>query len=145
MVVGFQGGPVFTMYRIVREYEKEQTFGKFQQLLDKRIVFEVDTLELPWKDNQRNISCIPEGEYLVRMVRFSKSFPYPHYEVLNVPDRSGIKIHRVNFVKDLRGCIGPGLGRVDIDMDGLSDVVRSTMALNSMIERLPKEFMLNIT
>ena len=26
-----------------------------------------DTLELPWKNNQRRISCIPEGEYKVRI------------------------------------------------------------------------------
>ena len=26
-----------------------------------------DTLENPWKDNQRNISCIPKGEYNVRL------------------------------------------------------------------------------
>ena len=26
-----------------------------------------DTLENPWLDNQRNISCIPEGEYKVRL------------------------------------------------------------------------------
>eukprot|EP01047_Picozoa_sp_COSAG01_P078385 COSAG01_NODE_14468_length_1450_cov_2.361954_1_plen_96_part_10 len=26
-----------------------------------------DTLELPYKDNQRSISCIPAGEYKVRL------------------------------------------------------------------------------
>ena len=31
-----------------------------------------DTLELPYRDNQRSISCIPAGEYKVRL-RYTRS------------------------------------------------------------------------
>jgi hypothetical protein len=33
------------------------------------------TIELPWNDNKRNISCIPEGTYEVEP-RFSKRFAH---------------------------------------------------------------------
>ena len=33
---------------------------------------------------------------------------YPAYELLDVPGRSLIKIHRANTMNDLLGCIGPG-------------------------------------
>ena len=56
------------------------------------------TFELPWKDNCRNISCIPAGTYtLVR--RRSPKFGNV-YLVQNVPDRSSILIHAGNFAGD---------------------------------------------
>lgn len=62
------------------------------------------TLELPWKDNAKNISCIPKGSYtLVR--HWSRKFPYIHLQLLDVPNRSGILIHAGNTPKDTSGCI----------------------------------------
>ena len=71
-----------------------------------------DTLENPWLDNQRNISCIPEGEYKVRLrlPRESASRDYLHLLVENVENRSYILFHRGNTAKDTRGCILVGLG-----------------------------------
>ena len=66
-----------------------------------------DTLELPWKDNQRSISCIPEGEYKVRLrlARESASRDYLHLLVQDVPNRDWILFHRGNSAKDTSGCI----------------------------------------
>jgi len=71
-----------------------------------------DTLENPWLDNQRNISCIPEGEYKVRLrlPRESATRDYVHLLVKDVENRSYILFHRGNTAKDTRGCILVGLG-----------------------------------
>tara|TARA_R100001163_G_scaffold64979_1_gene60607 strand:- start:411 stop:893 length:483 start_codon:yes stop_codon:yes gene_type:complete len=71
-----------------------------------------DTLENPWKGNQRNISCIPEGEYKVRirLARESATRDYLHLLVQDVPNRDWILFHRGNSAKDTSGCILVGLG-----------------------------------
>ena len=71
-----------------------------------------DTLENPWKDNQRNISCIPKGEYNVRLrlPRESATRDYIHLLVKEVPNRDWILFHRGNTAKDTRGCILVGQG-----------------------------------
>ena len=71
-----------------------------------------DTLENPWLDNQRNISCIPEGEYKVRLrlPRESGTRDYIHLLVKEVKDRDYILFHIGNTAKDTRGCILVGLG-----------------------------------
>ena len=71
-----------------------------------------DTLELPWKDNQRSISCIPEGVYKVRLrtARESATRDYLHLLVQDVPNRDWILFHRGNSAKDTSGCILVGLG-----------------------------------
>jgi hypothetical protein len=72
-----------------------------------------DTLENPWLDNQRNISCIPEGQYKVRLrlARESATRDYLHLLVQDVPNRSYILFHRGNTAKDTSGCILVGNGR----------------------------------
>jgi hypothetical protein len=62
------------------------------------------TLELPWRDNQQGISCIPEGDYQVVVDwSASKQKRLPH--VLNVPGRDGIRIHTGNYPHEIQGCI----------------------------------------
>ena len=64
------------------------------------------TIELPWKENQRRISCIPEGIYKVRK-RLSSKFKW-HLEVMNVKNRDLILFHPANnALKELNGCIAP--------------------------------------
>ena len=64
------------------------------------------TIELPWLGNQRRISCIPEGEYILQK-RFSPKFKW-HFLLMNVPGRSLILIHSANDAKlELLGCIAP--------------------------------------
>ena len=65
------------------------------------------TLERPWKENRRNISCIPNGRYLCTK-RFSIKFGLV-FEVQNVEGRGGILFHAGNIVPHSRGCILLGL------------------------------------
>ncbi len=71
------------------------------------------TTELPWRDNRRQVSCIPSGTYtcaIVNSPRFGRV-----YGVQNVPGRSHVLIHPANFGGDeslgwtteLQGCIAP--------------------------------------
>jgi hypothetical protein len=64
------------------------------------------TIELPWKQNERRVSCIPEGIYPLRK-RYSRKFGW-HIEVVNVKNRSLILIHPANnALLELNGCIAP--------------------------------------
>jgi len=71
-----------------------------------------DTLENPWKDNQRNISCIPAGKYKVdlRPARQSATRDYLHLILKDVPNRDWILVHRGNSAQDTSGCILVGKG-----------------------------------
>lgn len=72
-----------------------------------------DTLENPWIENQRSISCIPKGNYKVRLrlARESATRDYLHLLVQDVPNRDWILFHRGNTAKDTSGCILVGNGR----------------------------------
>jgi|TARA_R110002020_G_scaffold130543_1_gene292103 hypothetical protein len=75
--------------------------------------FFCDTLENPYINNERNISCIPAGQYKVRLrlARESATRDYLHLLVQEVPSRSYILFHRGNTAKDTRGCILVGQSR----------------------------------
>jgi len=68
---------------------------------------EMVTLEDAWRDNERQISCIPVGRYKVKRQK-SPRFGLT-YEVMNVPERSNILFHAGNTQKDTHGCILLGL------------------------------------
>ncbi len=88
---------IFKLIRIARLAD-----GVFGVLLDDGVPFCV-TLERPWLDNRRNVSCIPEGEHLCRRVnspKFGNTF-----EVTDVPFRSHILFHKGNLKEDTHGCI----------------------------------------
>lgn len=71
------------------------------------------TIERPWLDNQRRISCIPTGRYQLKP-RFSQKFKQ-HLILLNVPGRDLILIHPANdAMKELNGCIAPVTNLVGI-------------------------------
>mgnify|MGYP003582727801 FL=1 len=64
------------------------------------------TIELPWKENETKVSCIPEGEYVIRK-RYSRKYKW-HLEVMDVPSRKGILLHPANNAQsELKGCIAP--------------------------------------
>lgn len=78
--------------------------------------FIAHTLELPWLDNKKSVSCVPEGEYScrVRLARESGSRDYVHLLVESVKDRSYILFHRGNYPSDSRGCILTGTHRAQV-------------------------------
>lgn len=105
-------------------------------------LWECRTLELPWKDNQKRISCIPLGKYTV-IKRRSKKYGW-HFHITNVPNRALILTHNANFVRQLLGCVAVGLAHTDIDGDGLRDVTRSKATMKDLLKILPDEFELEI-
>lgn len=70
------------------------------------------TLERPWLDNKRRVSCIPVGEY-TGAVQFSPRFQTWLPELLDVPGRDQILIHAGNTADDTEGCILVGMERHD--------------------------------
>jgi hypothetical protein len=100
------------------------TFGKIQLSSGKIL----STLELPWKDNQRQISCIPAAIYQCDIVNSPKFGRV--YQVKNVPNRSHILIHAGNWTKDTLGCILVGMSNNDSQLFG------SRKALNLLMNEL---------
>jgi hypothetical protein len=85
---------------LVRIAQSEK--GTFGVLRDGAIPFAV-TCEEPWRDNAPTISCIPVGRYTcLRVVS-------PHFgdvfEVMNVPGRTHVLLHKGNTTDDTHGCI----------------------------------------
>ena len=64
------------------------------------------TIELPWRNNRRDVSCIPEGRYRLELYR-SRKFG-DCLAVKGVSRRYGVLIHPANdAATELRGCIAP--------------------------------------
>lgn len=64
------------------------------------------TIELPWKQNEARVSCIPEGEYFIRK-RFSSTFQW-HLEVMDVKSSNLILFRpATTAMRALMGCIAP--------------------------------------
>lgn len=127
--------------------DTRQTLGKGQVIQTIEYIdvpqFSFVTIELPWKNNQQGISCIPVGKYK------AKKFISPTHNlcflVLDVPNRDMIEIHSANFSRQLKGCIAPGINHFDVDKDGLKDVTSSKITMERLIELMPSEFELEIT
>jgi len=100
-----------------------QTMGK---LVAKNgsATFTCDVLELPWKNNLPDVSCIPKGLYDVKYT-FSLRFKKFMYEITKVPNRSGIRQHSGNYYTDIQGCQLLGTTPQDINKDGQIDVLNS--------------------
>lgn len=70
------------------------------------------TIERPWLNNQRQVSCIPPGTYTCvphgwepnATVREKKA-----YLLLGTEPRTAILIHPANWADQLMGCIAPGM------------------------------------
>jgi hypothetical protein len=63
-------------------------------------------LEPDWEENGIGISCIPAKKY--KVVRHVSPTYGECWKVLNVPNRSQILIHPLNFDHETKGCIGLG-------------------------------------
>lgn len=76
--------------------------GTFGVLCNRQVPFAL-TLERPWKNNDKSVSCIPHGAYTCQRVdspKFGDTF-----EVEGVPGRSNILFHKGNTIDDTEGCI----------------------------------------
>lgn len=128
---------------LIRTYLEHCTVGVFvAQTTGGNVLMHCSILELPWRDNQRRISCIPEGRYRVRTRRTDKFGQ--HYHIQNVPDRDGILQHPGNYTAEILGCQLPGDFITDINKDGIPDIRNSKATLKKMISLLGQEYELFI-
>jgi len=88
------------------------------------------SIELRWANNERNISCVPEGVYPVAIIQHPKFGEC--LQINGVKGRSGILVHVANDAqKELRGCIAPVFS-----LTGNGKGQYSRLALNYIIENL---------
>ena len=129
---------------LYRTYCKEQTLGHLNGYDGLKHIFSCKTLELPWMDNKKNISCIPGNgmKYLVEI--YDSPSKGKCYKFEYVIDRSYIEIHKGNYKRDILGCILPGEYFKDLDGDGLLDVAYSGKTLDNMMRAMGDKFYLTI-
>ena len=84
-------------YTLLRSYLPDRTHGQIQGH-----GLAMTTIERPWLDNKPNVSCIPEGTYIVRPDDTGR---FQYYRVDNVPLRSHIEFHHGERPEHSNGCI----------------------------------------
>jgi hypothetical protein len=120
-----------------------QTLGNLSVYEGTDLIWTCKTVELPWRNNNRNVSCIPTGVYKCDW-SYSPKFKTNVFEVTGVPERSGIRIHVANYVRQLHGCIALGYCYKDIDNDGQMDIAMSRICLEAFQEIMYEQFTLTI-
>ena len=101
------------------------------------------SIELRWANNERYVSCVPEGVYPVAIIQHPKFGEC--LKINGVKSRSGILVHVANDAqKELRGCIAPVFS-----LSGNGKGQYSRLAMNYVIENLrrsgEKEYYLKIS
>lgn len=128
-----------------RWYRPLATYGNVYVVNDvDKIIFECKSLELPWKNNNRGVSCIPEGKYTVIKEGPTPRRPYIYFRVLDVPGRSGILWHPGTYTSHIKGCTLPGEKLLDINEDGVLDILNTARTLKKLVDLLPDVFTLEI-
>lgn len=118
-------------------FSPKGTFGVF---IDSNTCLPIAfSLEKPWLDNKREISCIPCGTYVCKMKEDGKKIL-----VGNVPGRDGIQIEVFNYEEQSKGCIAAGMEL--LRKDGVVvGVARSQEAFNLLLDSVGKtEFSLMV-
>ncbi len=126
------------MIKLLRITKTNQTFGV---LLDENDLPICLTLELPWRENKRNSSCIPIGIYQCDLVKNDKFKEV--YQISNVENRSGILIHPGNTISDSQGCIL--LGKEFGEINGKPAVLKSVLAFQRLKEIVGEGFKMKIS
>jgi hypothetical protein len=143
---------------LIRQHHvKSHEGGHFQTLgtllvkdKDDKIVFECKTLELPWRDNKKYISCFPpapqqEATYNWVTRNSSPSFSYAHIHIQDVPGRTNILVHRGNWIgptpeeSHSLGCVLVGSGFAYVNEDGYLDVIDSRNTMTRLMSMLPNK------
>jgi len=125
------------MIIISRWYTPDSTLGRFN--LNG---FHGFSLELPWDNNTKDISCIEEGEYPYFLRTNSKNGIV--LELRNVEDRTNIQVHSGNYTRQILGCILVGDGIKHLDKDNIPDVTNSRNTLRKLISLAGTEGIIRI-
>lgn len=98
-------------------------------------LFSAVSLERGWRNNQRDISCVPSGIYKLKL-EYSNRFKTDLWELKGVPNRSECKFHSANYWHQLNGCISLGNNYRDVNKDGYRDVMNSVKTMQTFHEVL---------
>lgn len=93
-------------------------------------IYSCVTLELPWRDNARKVSCVAAGLYMAK--KENHLIFGCCIRVFGVPNRDGILIHVGNYVRQLQGCIAVGYTSNLLDKDNVFDVSNSRKAIDTL-------------
>jgi hypothetical protein len=128
---------------LIRRYFPTHTTGALVAIdAAGNLVHSCVTLELPWRDNAPQVSCIPEGIYHVEH-RETDKFGH-HYHVQGIAGREWILFHPGTYTSQLRGCIIPGRRFRDLNADGIPDILDTRKTLDAMLLALGQSFTLHI-
>ena len=119
------------------------TTGKLMLVDNKsNLIIQLQTLERPWIFNERKVSCIPTGTYLVKphvSPKFGRCF-----KIQDVKGRSDILIHAGNMVDDTLGCVLVGLSRGSVGDSNTAMIYDSRKAMAVLLALIDKEIVLHI-
>jgi len=104
--------------------------------------FQCFTLELPWKENKKGISCIPKGWYYA--CKYNSPSNGDCISIGGVVGRTHIQIHSANFTRQIQGCIAVGDSLKFLDDDTIPDVTNSRATLRRLLAALPDKFIIEI-
>ena len=102
------------------------------------------TVELPWKGNGTNVSCIPEGEYEYE-VKHSNRWNRKVVWLLSVPNRTAIQMHVGNDVRHTQGCILVGMTGTAGSATSGPTVWKSKEALDKLLNLIPSKGKIKIS
>ncbi|SRR5260221_10959694 len=88
---------------ILKRLTKDSEIPTFGVLFHEGQIPFALTLERPWRNNERGVSCIPIGTYTCKRIqspKFGNTF-----QVMSVPGRNAIEIHKGNIEDNTHGCI----------------------------------------
>jgi hypothetical protein len=91
------------------------------------------SLELPWRDNKRNESCIPADCYTVVLAPSPSRGGKDVWWIQGVPGRDAIQIHTGNTTADSSGCVIVG-DQFDIESDGGIFIRQSRYAYSELMK-----------
>lgn len=113
---------------------------------------EIYGIELPWKGNQHELSCIPAGIYTCQPF-FSPKRQEKCWQLLNVRDRQNIEIHVGNFASsgmlngkpfttNTDGCLMYGFG-IEESVPMITKSIEATGYLRTQIG-LDRSFLMDV-
>lgn len=128
---------------LVRPRDCQGDRGTFGIFINGKVPFAV-SLELPWKDNKRNFSCIPPLSYACKL--FNSDSRGEAYRIFDVPGRDSVLIHSGNFLSDTKGCVLIGESYEDIfnklTRRKESGIANSKKGLSELVNLCGKDFVL---
>jgi hypothetical protein len=127
--------PLLTIDRLLTSSQGTPGHARFH---NQTHTHDFATIEPPWKNNLRSISCIPAGTYQAA-IDFSHS--PPRWNLPDVPKRSQIQIHAGNWAGDAgRGLLSDSQGCILIG-DHLTHL-RNQLAVSASRTALRKLYQL---